>query len=69
MSKTCTWHQFSIANHLGEPWTPQTWDTESAAQEYLDRQRATWPKGKAYGREPLPCHKVVPVQVTITITE
>lgn len=56
------WDQFGIANHLGEPWTPRTFDTREAAQHYLDINRQNWPKPHG-----LDDHVVVPVTVTVEI--
>lgn len=54
--------RFGILNHIGTIWTPETFDTLLAAQDYLDRARKVWPNS-AYG---LTRHKVVPVRVTVT---
>jgi hypothetical protein len=53
--------RFGILNRVGDIWTSETFQTEAAAQAYLDRQRANYPTWKL-GR-----HKIAPVYVTVRI--
>lgn len=53
-------NRYGIQNHLGDVWTPETFETPDRAQKYLDQQR------KVYGGLTKK-HKVVPVRVTVSI--
>lgn len=64
-NKSITYNRFGILNHLGEPWTPETFDTADQAQAYLDECRAGWPKPKAGEPDPLRHHRVSKVRVTV----
>lgn len=69
MAGTTTWQtMWGIANHLGDPWTSQTFLSERDAQRYLDKERQGWP-ALAKNEQRLELHRVVPVSVTVTITE
>jgi hypothetical protein len=51
--------RYGILNHVGDIWTPQTWDTPDAAAAYKDGYHAK------YGG--LARHKVVRVRVTVSL--
>ena len=63
--KSASWDRFGIINHLGDPWTPETFDNADQAQAYLDECRAGWPKPKAGEPDPLRRHKVSKMRVTV----
>lgn len=52
--------RWSILNHLGELWTPENFDTERQATDFLDGWKRDNPKMD------LSKHKVIPVLVTMT---
>ena len=53
-----TWNRYGILNHRGEVWTPNTFETERLAEDYLDKRRAEYRGG-------LDSHKVSLVTVSI----
>lgn len=60
MSKPYRARRYGILNHLGEIWTPETFDNPIAAKALIDaeqRQNPTWD---------LKRHKVAPVRVTVS---
>ncbi len=52
--------RFGIQNHLGEVWSPETFQTPASAEAYLERVR---PHYNGLTKK----HKVVPVRVTVSI--
>lgn len=53
--------RFGIQNHVGDIWTPETFETEDAAGCYLKlcaKNNPSWRLGN---------HKVVPVRVTVSV--
>ena len=62
--KSVTWSAFGILNGVGQPWTPRTFDTEDAAQDYITDYSYAFP-----GEIDLTKHRVVPVRVTVRATE
>lgn len=61
-----TWDRWGIINHLGDPWTPETFDTQEQADAYLAACREGWPPPKAGEPEPLRQHRVSKMRVTVT---
>lgn len=64
-NKPVTWTRFGILNHLGEPWTPETFDTQNQAQIYLDQCREGWPNPNGGEPYPLAGHRVSKMKVTV----
>jgi len=58
MTKPYRAKRFGILNHVGDLWTPDTFQTEAEAKAYI---RSHWLGDK------LSRHKVVPVRVTVSV--
>jgi hypothetical protein len=54
--------RFGVMNHLGEIWTPVTFQSHGDAEKYLEKMRPVY--GGLTKK-----HKVVPVRVTISIAQ
>ncbi len=63
MGKPYRTQRTGILNHVGGIWTPETFDSNEAAQAYIDqaqRQNPTWHLSK---------HKPAPVRVTLSVVK
>jgi hypothetical protein len=53
--------RFGILNHVGQIWTPRTFDSEAEGKEFISGYQA------ANKASDLRRHKVVPVNVTVSV--
>jgi DICT domain-containing protein len=63
MGKPYRIQRIGILNHVGGIWTPETFDSNEAAQAHIDRvqrRNPTWHLSK---------HKPAPVRVTLSIVK
>lgn len=60
MAKPYRMQRIGILNHVGEIWTPETFDNEAAAMAYIANYTRRWPSMD------LSNHRPVPVRVTVT---
>jgi hypothetical protein len=61
MAKPYRMQRIGILNHMGEIWTPHTFDSAAEAQAHLDRYQRHNPKMD------LSNHRPAPVRVTLSV--
>ena len=63
MTKPYRMQRLGVVNHVGDVWSPETFDSVEGGQAYIDRakrQNPTWD---------LSNHRVVPVRVTVSVVK